>query len=87
MALIKGKNIYWDYPVFYGSLDRHNREFTPEELLKILHEAGIAHYDFFMINTPCNWNSHTSDDVYQILGKINADSFLLYNTNFVIARP
>ncbi len=86
ISLMDGKNVFWDINIFYGSLDRHNREFTPNELMNILKTVEFQDVEFFLINSHCNWNSNTSEQVYRILSSNgNHSSMLLKNTNFVIA--
>src|SRR5262249_669072 len=31
-ALLIGRNVFWPPEIFYGGLDRHNREYTPSEV-------------------------------------------------------
>ena len=45
--------------MFYGSLDRHNREYTPDGVKKILINAGFKNVKIDFFNSHSNWNSHT----------------------------
>jgi 2-polyprenyl-3-methyl-5-hydroxy-6-metoxy-1,4-benzoquinol methylase len=89
LALIKGDNIFWDPEIFYGSLDRHNREYTPRELIDLIAKAHFSRYEVAYINTPANWNSKTPE-VYGLMGKwqgnpeLNKEPFF-NNTIFIRA--
>lgn len=81
LALLKGKNIFWDTRIFYGSTDRHNREFTPDEVLELFLGAGFVTRAFFGINDHANWRAGAADEVYKYLAAIEGASHsLLRNT-------
>lgn len=54
LHLLRNKNIFWDQDIFYGSLDRHNREYTSEDVEKALKYAGIANYRINFFSTWSN---------------------------------
>lgn len=80
IALLKGINIFWAPEIFYGSLDRHNREWTPKEVMELFGRVGFEQIQFFGINDHANWRRGTSDDVYRYLHTNKSDSALLRNT-------
>lgn len=87
LALAKGKNIFWAPEIFYGSSDRHNREYTPAEVVATVEAAGLEIADRFRFNGPNNWNGASIDHMYETLDLLRGlDSSLLGNTIFVIAR-
>lgn len=57
LSLLCNKNVFWSPEIFYGSLDRHNREYTSEEVIHALHEAGFAKVTLEYYNSYSNWNS------------------------------
>lgn len=54
-ALLKGKNIFWAPEIFYGSLDRHNREYAPREVEKLMIESGLEPVATWGLNDYSNW--------------------------------
>lgn len=89
LALAKGKNIFWAPEIFYGSSDRHNREYTPAEVVATVEQSGLEVADRFLFNGPNNWNGAAIDNMYETLDLLRGlDSPLLGNTVFVVAgRP
>jgi 2-polyprenyl-3-methyl-5-hydroxy-6-metoxy-1,4-benzoquinol methylase len=87
LALAKGRNIFWAPEMFYGSSDRHNREYTPAEVLATVEQSGLEVVDQFLFNGPNNWNGAAIEDMYETLDLLRGlDSPLLGNTIFVAAR-
>lgn len=87
LALAKGKNIFWAPEIFYGSTDRHNREYTPPEVITAVEKSGLEVVDQFLFNGPNNWNGAAIDHMYETLESLRGlDSPLLGNTTFVVAR-
>jgi len=87
LALAKGKNIFWAPEIFYGSSDRHNREYTPSEVITTVEQSGLEIVDQFLFNGPNNWNGAAIEDMYETLDLLRGlDSPLLGNTVFVAAR-
>lgn len=86
IALLKGRNIFWDPKIFYGSLDRHNREWTPLEVKVVFESVGFERIQFFGINDHANWRTGASADMYQYLEARSCDSALLRNTILGVFR-
>jgi 2-polyprenyl-3-methyl-5-hydroxy-6-metoxy-1,4-benzoquinol methylase len=89
-AFIQGDNVFWPPNMFYGSVDRHNREYTPNELLELFERAGFAHYALGYMNTWSNWNHTTATLFHRMLdgserGERIARHPLFNNTIFVAA--
>ena len=85
-ALMNEINIYWAPEIFYGSLDRHNREFTPREVNSILQNAGFTDITMYGINCDSNWRSGTSEFIYNLISKIGDDHSLLRNTIMALVK-
>ena len=66
-ALIRGENVFWPPEMFYGSVDRHNREYTPAELVQLVERAGFSHYALGYMNTWSNWNHTTAPLFHRLL--------------------
>lgn len=87
LTLARGKNIFWAPEKFYGGVDRHNREYTPPEVITTLRQAGLEVADQFLFNAPNNWNSAAAEYIVDALDILRGlDSPLLGNTIFVAAR-
>lgn len=87
LALAKGKNIFWAPEIFYGGTDRHNREYTPAEVITTVEQSGLEIVDKFLFNGPNNWNGAASENIYDILDLVRGlNSLLLGNTVFIAAR-
>jgi 2-polyprenyl-3-methyl-5-hydroxy-6-metoxy-1,4-benzoquinol methylase len=89
-ALIQGENVFWPPELFYGSVDRHNREYAPRELLQLVERAGFAHHALDYMNTWSNWNHTTAPLFHRLLdGSERANRLarhpLFNNTIFVAA--
>lgn len=80
VALAMGLNVFWRPEIFYGSLDRHNREFTPGEVRALFQEAGFRAEAFFGINDHANWRAGAAGVMYEYLATHSADHPLLRNT-------
>jgi 2-polyprenyl-3-methyl-5-hydroxy-6-metoxy-1,4-benzoquinol methylase len=80
IALARGLNIFWPIEMFYGGLDRHNREFTPAEVRQLFNGAGFRIMDFYGINDHANWRKGAADEVYAFLGSDPNGHALLRNT-------
>ena len=90
VALIQGENVFWPPEIFYGSVDRHNREFTPAELLQLVDRAGFAQHALGYMNTWSNWNHTTATLFHRMLdgserGNRLGRHPLFNNTLFVVA--
>jgi 2-polyprenyl-3-methyl-5-hydroxy-6-metoxy-1,4-benzoquinol methylase len=87
LALAKGKNIFWAPEIFYGSSDRHNREYTPSEVVAVVEAAGLEITDKFLFNGSNNWNGAAIEHMYDTLDLLRGlNSPLLGNTVFVAAK-
>jgi 2-polyprenyl-3-methyl-5-hydroxy-6-metoxy-1,4-benzoquinol methylase len=90
VALIQGENVFWPPEIFYGSVDRHNREYTPTELVRLIDRAGFSHCGLGYMNTWSNWNHTTAPLFHRLLdGSERAERLgrhpLFNNTIFVAA--
>jgi 2-polyprenyl-3-methyl-5-hydroxy-6-metoxy-1,4-benzoquinol methylase len=87
LALAAGKNIFWQPEIFYGSTDRHNREYTPDEVVTLVSEKFNV-CESFLFNGSNNWNSATIDLIYENFGLLRGQNLaLLGNTVFIAAQP
>lgn len=86
VALAKGVNVFWRPEIFYGSLDRHNREYTPGEVRELFDKGGFQVLDFYGINDHANWRSGVADDIYSFLGSEPIEHSLLRNTIIGVFR-
>jgi SAM-dependent methyltransferase len=91
VALLLNKNIFWNPSNFYGSLDRHNREYTSPEVVDALTDGGFKDIQLDFYNAHSNWNSEMPKSIHplmnfqtQKLGKIKAPIF--NNTIIAVAR-
>jgi len=90
LALARGENIFWPPPKFYGSTDRHNREFTPSELCELLERSGFSTYELGYMNTWSNWHHVTGPEFHYLHGggarasRLSAQP-LFNNTTFAVA--
>ena len=66
LALARGENIFWPSPIFYGSLDRHNREYTPTEVRDLLVRSGFETFELGYMNTWSNWHHVTGPDFHHL---------------------
>jgi len=80
IALMTGKNIFWPVEIFFGSTDRHNREFSPKEVFSLFEEAGFSVLEFFGVNDHANWRTGTQDLIYPYLASRAKGHPLLRNT-------
>lgn len=80
VALMKGSNVFWPTEIFFGSTDRHNREFTPAEVRNLFLEGGFEIDEFFGINDHANWRTNTEHEMYAFLGTNPESHPMLRNT-------
>jgi len=85
-ALLHGRNIFWDKEIFYGSLDRHNREYTPAEVRQCFAEAGFEEVEFWGLNDHSNWRGGGNMFTYEFIGQYGIDHPLLRNTTVAVYR-
>ncbi len=87
LTLAKGKNIFWAPEIFYGGPDRHNREYTPDEVITAVEQSGFEIVDRFLFNGYNNWNAAGADYIYETMDLLrDLDTPLLGNTVFVVGR-
>ena len=79
-ALLNGLNIFWPPEIFYGGLDRHNREYTPDEVHSLLRQANFSRIHLYGINDHNNWRSGASEFAYAIVAELGDRHRLLRNT-------
>jgi glycosyltransferase involved in cell wall biosynthesis/SAM-dependent methyltransferase len=84
-ALLNGVNIFWPPEIFYGGLDRHNREYTPNEVRTLLTRGGFSKIQLYGINDHNNWRSGASDFAYAVVSSLGDQHPLLRNTTVGIA--
>lgn len=65
VALAKGLNVFWGADIFYGSTDRHNREWAPGEVASLFDEAGYDALEMFGINDHANWRGGAAQHIYE----------------------
>ncbi|MBD2004102.1 MULTISPECIES: class I SAM-dependent methyltransferase [Cyanophyceae] len=85
-ALLNEVNIFWSPEIFYGSLDRHNREYTPKEVYDVVEKAGFTNIQMYGINSYCNWRSGTGDYAYKVVAALGDNHPLLRNTIVIVAK-
>ena len=79
-ALAMGLKVFWQPEIFYGSTDRHNREYTPRKSLDIITSNGFTPLDFYGINDHANWRFGTAEAIYRFLPTNVLRHSLLRNT-------
>jgi 2-polyprenyl-3-methyl-5-hydroxy-6-metoxy-1,4-benzoquinol methylase len=84
-ALLRGQNIFWRPEMFYGSLDRHNREYTPAEVKEAIEEAGFIIKHMYGFNCHSNWRGGGIEQAHRAVGEIGDAHALLRNTIMAIA--
>jgi 2-polyprenyl-3-methyl-5-hydroxy-6-metoxy-1,4-benzoquinol methylase len=90
LALARGENIFWPPPIFYGGLDRHNREYTPAEVCAVLERSGFGTYEIGYMNAWSNWHHVTGPLFHHLQGRSAralrlASHPLFNNTVFAVA--
>jgi 2-polyprenyl-3-methyl-5-hydroxy-6-metoxy-1,4-benzoquinol methylase len=80
IALLLGKNIFWPANIFYGSLDRHNREYTPAEVDDLFLSSGFEKIALWGMCDHSNWRSGAAEFVYQNLSPLIDKSSMMRNT-------
>jgi 2-polyprenyl-3-methyl-5-hydroxy-6-metoxy-1,4-benzoquinol methylase len=85
-ALLNGENIFWRPETFYGSLDRHNREFTPAEVTEVMRGAGFSIEHCYGFNCHSNWRGGGNEQAYRVLAELGDGHPLLRNTIMVVAH-
>jgi 2-polyprenyl-3-methyl-5-hydroxy-6-metoxy-1,4-benzoquinol methylase len=85
LALMRGENVFWPAELFYGSLDRHNREYTPREVHDLIRAAGYEIQAFYGMNSHNNWRAGGAELAYELVGQIGDGEPLLRNTIVCLA--
>lgn len=80
LALATGKNVFWPTRIFYGSTDRHNREWTPAEVRQLFELGGFKTDYFYGMNDHANWRTGVADQIYALLNNNPESHALLRNT-------
>lgn len=79
-ALLKGKNIFWAPDIFYGSLDRHNREYTPQEVSKLMIDSNLESLATWGLNDYSNWRGGGAEFATAFTSKYGITNPLCKNT-------
>lgn len=87
VSLMMGGNVFWPVQMFFGSTDRHNREFTPKEVRALFEEGGFEVIEYFGMNDHANWRKGTQEVIYSYLPITNVDHPLLRNTVVGVFSP
>ena len=85
-ALARGINVFWTPDLFYGSLDRHNREYTPAEVRTAVEAAGFEVLELYGMNSDSNWRTGAEELTYAVLAALGDRHTLLRNTSICLAR-
>lgn len=85
-VLLHGANVFWRPEIFYGSLDRHNREFTPAEVSEAVSAAAFTITQRYGFNCHSNWRAGGADFAYRVIAEIGDNHPLLRNTIMVVAK-
>lgn len=88
LALAGGTNVMWAPEIFYGSTDRHNREYVPAELVKLIGEK-FPHASYYWMNADHNWNGATAaaaSDLSRRAERAGSNHHIFYNTMLALAR-
>src|SRR5262249_13432646 len=86
VALLMGVNVFWPTEMFYGGLDRHNREYTPGEVRQLFERSGFGELTLYGINDHNNWRFGANMFAYTVLSALGDRHPLLRNTTVVLAR-
>lgn len=79
-ALLNGKNVFWEPSMFYGSYDRHNREYTPAEVVKLFGQVKFQALNLWGINDHSNWRGGGNNFAYSFIEQFGDNHTLLRNT-------
>lgn len=80
IALMLGKNVYWPTNVYYGSLDRHNREWTPAEVAELFQVAGFTPVSVWGMCDHSNWRTGAAQVIYEQLAEFVDKYAMMRNT-------
>ncbi len=79
-ALLHGNNVFWPMDIFYGSLDRHNREYTPQEVRTLLKESGLNEVALWGLNDFSNWRTGSAEFATRFVTEYGDEHALCKNT-------
>lgn len=79
-ALMNGQNIFWPPEVFYGSTDRHNREYTSIEVHQVMVSAGFDPIASWGLNDYSNWRAGGAEFATQFIEAFGDGNPLCRNT-------
>jgi hypothetical protein len=82
---MNGKNVFWPNDMFYGSLDRHNREYTPDEVYEVVSKAGFNKITMYGFNCSSNWRSEGAKFANSVISKLGDNHPLSRNTIMLYA--
>lgn len=85
-ALLHGRNVFWAPELFYGSLDRHNREYTVAEVRACFEQAGFQCHALWGINDHSNWRAGGNEFAYEFIATYGDAHSLTRNTTVGIFR-
>lgn len=83
-ALMHGRNVFWRPALFYGSLDRHNREYTISEVEDCFASGGLTKRWVWGINDHSNWREGCSQFAYDFIAAFGDDHELTRNTTVAV---
>lgn len=69
LALWEGHNVFWKEELFYGGLDRHNREYTFEEMVALFSHTKFTPVKYRLTTCDANWNSTTYELTAHLLAR------------------
>lgn len=94
LALYLGENIFWKPELFYGSTDRHNREYTPTEARELVEKAGFRITTTEYFDTHSHWNAQVYDKLTELMGLVASQQHyfpmpeaFLHSTMLLCATP
>ena len=65
LALASLQNVMWAPEMFYGSTDRHNREYAPHEVVDLI-DGVFDGADYYLMNAEHNWHGDAVDEVREM---------------------
>jgi 2-polyprenyl-3-methyl-5-hydroxy-6-metoxy-1,4-benzoquinol methylase len=84
-SLLSGENIFWERDLFYGSSDRHNREFIPQEVKDLIKTCGLININMYGVNCWSNWRKGGIKFANLIIDTLGDKHTLLKNTIMLYA--
>jgi 2-polyprenyl-3-methyl-5-hydroxy-6-metoxy-1,4-benzoquinol methylase len=94
LALYLGENVFWKPEIFYGSTDRHNREYTPKEAQELVEKANFRITATEYFDTHSHWNAQVYDKLPELMRLVASQQYyfpmpeaFLHSTILVCATP